>query len=160
VSGIAIETAPRVATDGRLIHRPLERIEIERIASGPARSFAATTPCCSAAGTTAQGTRVWLDAWAGLRYASALQVVESAPDRGVLQPPAVGDVEWFGTVSDGPRNALLRSATVFCARRCAESRSESCSSRQWPRGPIVRFRDESIITWRGAEQEALLVPPL
>jgi len=58
---------------------------------------------------------VLIDAWAGIDRDARLQVVGVGQQTEELQRRAVGDVEWFGTVTDVPRNELLRGATAFCA---------------------------------------------
>ncbi len=62
-----------------------------------------------------KGLEVLLDAWAGVDRDAVLQVVGVGPQTDELRKRGVPNVEWFGTVTDTPRNALLRGATAFCA---------------------------------------------
>ena len=107
-----------------------------------------------------KGLDVLLDAWAGIDRDARLQVVGVGPQTDELKRRAVGDVEWFGTVTDAPRNALLRGATVFCAPSLrGESFGVVLLEAMAAGAPIVASAIEGYQNVARSGPDALLVPP-
>jgi phosphatidyl-myo-inositol alpha-mannosyltransferase len=135
-------------------------IEIDRIASAaPARS---ERPAVLFIGRhePRKGLEVLLDAWAGIDRDARLHVVGVGPQTDELKRRAVGDVEWFGTLTDAPRNALLRGATAFCAPSLrGESFGVVLLEAMAAGAPIVASAIEGYQNVARAGQDALLVPP-
>jgi len=101
-----------------------------------------------------------IDAWAGIDRDARLQVVGVGQQTEELQRRAVGDVEWFGTVTDVPRNELLRGATAFCAPSLrGESFRRGAAGGDGGGAPIVASAIEGYQNVARAGQDALLVPP-
>ena len=118
--------------------------------------------CCSSAATSrARVSTVLLDAWDGHRPRRA-SCRSSASGRRPTSCSAarVGDVEWFGTVTDAPRNELLRGATVFCAPSLrGESFGVVLLEAMAAGTPIVASAIEGYQNVARPGQDALLVPP-
>jgi phosphatidylinositol alpha-mannosyltransferase len=135
-------------------------IEIDRIASTPPAPSPRPTVLFIGRHEPRKGLEVLLDAWAGIDRDAQLQVVGVGPQTAELQRRAVGDVEWFGTVSDASRNALLRGATAFCAPSLrGESFGVVLLEAMAAGTPIVASAIEGYQNVARAGQDALLVPP-
>jgi len=107
-----------------------------------------------------KGLAVLLDAWAEIDRDARLQVVGVGQQSEELQGRAVGDVEWFGPVTDAPRNALLRGATAFCAPSLrGESFGVVLLEAMAAGAPIVASAIEGYENVARPGQDALLVPP-
>jgi len=107
-----------------------------------------------------KGLDVLLDAWEGIDRDARLQIVGVGPQTDELKRRAVGDVEWFGTVTDGPRNALLRGAGVFCAPSLrGESFGVVLLEGMAAGTPVVASAIEGYSNVARSGQDALLVPP-
>jgi phosphatidyl-myo-inositol alpha-mannosyltransferase len=107
-----------------------------------------------------KGLEVLLDAWEGIDRDARLQVVGVGPQTDELQRRAVGDVEWFGTVTDGRRNSLLRGARVFCAPSLrGESFGVVLLEGMAAGAPVVASAIEGYSNVARSGQDALLVPP-
>ena len=107
-----------------------------------------------------KGLEVLLDAWAGIDRDAQLQVVGVGPQTDELQRRDSGDVEWFGTVTDAARNALLRGATAFCAPSLrGESFGVVLLEAMAAGTPIVASAIDGYENVARAGQDALLVPP-
>jgi phosphatidylinositol alpha-mannosyltransferase len=101
-----------------------------------------------------------LDAWAGIDRDARLQVIGVGPQTDELKRTAVGDVEWFGTVTDTPRNELLRGATAFCAPSLrGESFGVVLLEAMAAGAPIVASAIEGYQNVARPGRDALLVPP-
>ena len=135
-------------------------IEIDRIASTPPAPSPRPTVLFIGRHEPRKGLEVLLDAWAGIDRDAQLQVVGVGPQTEELQRRAAGDVEWFGTVSDASRNALLRGATAFCAPSLrGESFGVVLLEAMAAGTPIVASAIEGYQNVARAGQDALLVPP-
>jgi phosphatidylinositol alpha-mannosyltransferase len=135
-------------------------IEIERVAS--AEPAIATKPTVLFIGRhePRKGLAVLLDAWAGIERDARLQIIGVGPQTEDLRRRAVGDIEWLGTVTDTPRNALLRGATAFCAPSLrGESFGVVLLEAMAAGAPIVASAIEGYQNVARADQDALLVPP-
>ena len=111
-------------------------IEVDRIASAVPDADADARPCCSSAATNrARGSRCCSTRGRGIdRDARAVGRRRRAADRRAARAARPATSNGSAPSPTRERNALLRGATVFCARRrCAASRSASCCSRRWPR---------------------------
>ena len=110
-----------------------------------------------------KGLEVLLDAWAGIDRDARLQVVGVGPQTDELKARAAnggGDVEWFGTVTDAPRNALLRGATVFSTPSFrGESFGVVLLEAMAASAPIVASGIEGYRNVARSGRDALLVPP-
>jgi phosphatidyl-myo-inositol alpha-mannosyltransferase len=112
-----------------------------------------------------KGLAVLLDAWAGIDRDARLQVVGVGPQTDELKARAAsgaigGDVEWFGSVTDTPRNALLRGASVFCAPSLrGESFGVVLLEAMAAGAPIVASAIEGYRNVARPGRDALLVPP-
>jgi phosphatidylinositol alpha-mannosyltransferase len=106
-----------------------------------------------------KGLEVLLEAWAGIDRDARLQVIGVGPQTEELKRRAVGDVEWFGTVTDAPRNELLRGATAFCAPSLrGESFGVVLLEAMAAGTPIVASAIEGYRNVARPDQDALLVP--
>jgi phosphatidylinositol alpha-mannosyltransferase len=135
-------------------------IEIERVAS--AEPAIATKPTVLFIGRhePRKGLAVLLDAWAGIERDARLQIIGVGPQTDDLRRHAVGDIEWLGTVTDTPRNALLRGATAFCAPSLrGESFGGVLLEAMAAGAPIVASAIEGYQNVARGDQDALLVPP-
>ncbi len=107
-----------------------------------------------------KGLEVLLDAWAGIDRDARLQIIGVGPQTDELKRKARGDVEWFGTVTDSPRNALLRGATVFCAPSLrGESFGVVLLEAMAAGAAIVASGIEGYQNVARRDRDALLVPP-
>jgi phosphatidylinositol alpha-mannosyltransferase len=107
-----------------------------------------------------KGLEVLLDAWEGIDRNARLQIVGVGPQTDELKRRAVGDVEWFGTVTDAPRNSLLRGASVFCAPSLrGESFGVVLLEGMAAGVPVVASAIEGYSNVARSGQDALLVPP-
>ncbi len=89
-----------------------------------------------------------------------LQIIGVGPQTEELRRRAVGDVEWFGTVTDAPRNSLLRGATAFCAPSLrGESFGVVLLEAMAAGVPIVASAIEGYQNVARSGQDAVLVPP-
>ena len=135
-------------------------IEIERIASAAPAPSPRPTVLFIGRHEPRKGLEVLLDAWAGIDRDARLQIVGVGPQTEELRRRAVGDVEWFGTVTDAPRNELLRGATAFCAPSLrGESFGVVLLEAMAAGAPIVASAIEGYQNVARAGQDALLVPP-
>jgi phosphatidylinositol alpha-mannosyltransferase len=135
-------------------------IEIDRIAAAtPARSPRPTVLFIGRH-EPRKGLEVLLEAWAGIDRDARLQIVGVGPQSEALRRRASGDVEWFGTVTDAPRNELLRGATAFCAPSLrGESFGVVLLEAMAAGAPIVASAIEGYRNVARAGQDAVLVPP-
>ena len=107
-----------------------------------------------------KGLAVLLDAWDGIDRDADLWVVGTGPQTEELQARRPKQVEWFGTVSDERRNALLRGASVFCAPALGgESFGVVLLEAMAARTPVVASAIEGYANVATADLDALLVPP-
>jgi phosphatidylinositol alpha-mannosyltransferase len=107
-----------------------------------------------------KGLEVLLDAWDGIDRDARLQIVGVGPQSEELQRRAVGDVEWCGSITDAPRNALLRGARVFCAPSLrGESFGVVLLEAMAAGAPIVASAIEGYQNVARSGRDALLVPP-
>jgi len=135
-------------------------IEIERIASAAPARAPRPTVLFIGRHEPRKGLEVLLDAWAGIDRDARLQVVGVGPQTDELKRRASGDVEWFGSVTDAPRDALLRGATAFCAPSLrGESFGVVLLEAMAAGTPIVASAIEGYQNVARAGQDALLVPP-
>jgi phosphatidylinositol alpha-mannosyltransferase len=135
-------------------------IEIDRIASAPPAVAPKPTVLFIGRHEPRKGLAVLLDAWAGIDRDARLQVVGVGPQTEELRRRASGDVEWFGTVTDAPRNSLLRGATAFCAPSLrGESFGVVLLEAMAAGAPLVASAIEGYQNVARADQDALLVPP-
>jgi phosphatidylinositol alpha-mannosyltransferase len=135
-------------------------IEIDRIASTAPTPSPRPSVLFIGRHEPRKGLEVLLDAWAGIDRDAQLQVVGVGPQTDELQRRAVGDVEWFGTVTDAVRNALLRGATAFCAPSLrGESFGVVLLEAMAAGTPIVASAIDGYENVARAAHEALLVPP-
>jgi phosphatidyl-myo-inositol alpha-mannosyltransferase len=135
-------------------------IEIEPIASAAPAPSTRPTVVFIGRHEPRKGLAVLLDAWAGIDRDARLQVVGVGQQSEELQSRAVGDVEWFGPVTDAPRNALLRGATAFCAPSLrGESFGVVLLEAMAAGTPIVASAIEGYENVARPGQDALLVPP-
>jgi phosphatidylinositol alpha-mannosyltransferase len=135
-------------------------IEIDRIASTAPTPSPRPSVLFIGRHEPRKGLEVLLDAWAGIDRDAQLQVVGVGPQTDELQRRAVGDVEWFGTVTDAVRNALLRGATAFCAPSLrGESFGVVLLEAMAAGTPIVASAIDGYENVARAGQDALLVPP-
>ncbi len=135
-------------------------IEIDRIASTAPSPSPRPSVLFIGRHEPRKGLEVLLDAWAGIDRDAQLQVVGVGPQTDELQRRAVGDVKWFGTVTDAVRNALLRGATAFCAPSLrGESFGVVLLEAMAAGTPIVASAIEGYENVARAGQDALLVPP-
>jgi phosphatidyl-myo-inositol alpha-mannosyltransferase len=135
-------------------------IEIDRIASTAPTPSPRPSVLFIGRHEPRKGLEVLLDAWAGIDRDAQLQVVGVGPQTDELQRRASGDVEWFGTVTDAARNALLRGATAFCAPSLrGESFGVVLLEAMAAGTPIVASAIDGYENVARAGQDALLVPP-
>jgi phosphatidylinositol alpha-mannosyltransferase len=135
-------------------------IEIDRIASTAPTPSPRPSVLFIGRHEPRKGLEVLLDAWAGVDRDAQLQVVGVGPQTDELQRRAVGDVEWFGTVTDAVRNALLRGATAFCAPSLrGESFGVVLLEAMAAGTPIVASAIDGYENVARAGLDALLVPP-
>lgn len=135
-------------------------IEIERIASAAPAPSPRPTVLFIGRHEPRKGLKVLLDAWAGIDRDARLQIVGVGPQTEELQRRDVAGVEWFGTVTDTPRNELLRGATAFCAPSLrGESFGVVLLEAMAAGAPIVASAIEGYQNVARAGQDALLVPP-
>jgi phosphatidylinositol alpha-mannosyltransferase len=135
-------------------------IEIERITSATPAQSPRPTVLFIGRHEPRKGLEVLLDAWAGIDRDARLQVVGVGPQTDELRRRAVAGVEWFGTVTDTPRNELLRGATAFCAPSVrGESFGVVLLEAMAAGAPIVASAIEGYQNVARAGQDALLVPP-
>ena len=135
-------------------------IEIDRIASTAPTPSARPGVLFIGRHEPRKGLEVLLDAWAGINRDAQLQVVGVGPQTDELQRRASGDVDWFGTVTDAARNALLRGATAFCAPSLrGESFGVVLLEAMAAGTPIVASAIDGYENVARAGQDALLVPP-
>jgi phosphatidyl-myo-inositol alpha-mannosyltransferase len=135
-------------------------IEIERIASAAPAPSPRPTVLFIGRHEPRKGLEVLLDAWAGIDRDARLQIVGVGPQTEELQRRDVAGVEWFGTVTDTPRNELLRGATAFCAPSLrGESFGVVLLEAMAAGAPIVASAIEGYQNVARAGQDALLVPP-
>jgi len=138
-------------------------VEIEPIASAVPAPSSKPTVLFIGRHEPRKGLEVLLDAWAGIDREARLQVVGVGPQTDELKARAAkgaGDVEWFGTVTDAPRNALLRGATVFCAPSLrGESFGVVLLEAMAAGAPIVASGIEGYRNVARSGRDALLVPP-
>jgi phosphatidyl-myo-inositol alpha-mannosyltransferase len=135
-------------------------IEIDRIASAQPAPSPRPTVLFIGRHEPRKGLAVLLDAWVGLDRDARLRVVGAGPQTDELRSRAVGDVEWLGTVTDTPRNELLRGATAFCAPSLrGESFGVVLLEAMAAGAPLVASAIEGYQNVARAGQDALLVPP-
>ncbi|MDQ1435763.1 MAG: phosphatidyl-myo-inositol alpha-mannosyltransferase [Actinomycetota bacterium] len=135
-------------------------IEIERVASATPAPAPRPTVLFIGRHEPRKGLEVLIDAWAGIERDARLQVVGVGQQTEELQRRAVGDVEWFGTVTDVPRNELLRGATAFCAPSLrGESFGVVLLEAMAAGAPIVASAIEGYQNVARPGKDALLVPP-
>jgi phosphatidyl-myo-inositol alpha-mannosyltransferase len=135
-------------------------IEIEPIASAAPAPSPRPTVVFIGRHEPRKGLAVLLDAWAGIDRDARLQIVGVGQQSEELRSRAVGDVEWFGPVTDAPRNALLRGATAFCAPSLrGESFGVVLLEAMAAGAPIVASAIEGYENVARPGQDALLVPP-
>lgn len=135
-------------------------VEIEPIASAVPAPSTRPTVVFIGRHEPRKGLAVLLDAWAGIDRDARLQVVGVGQQSEELQSRAVGDVEWFGPITDAPRNALLRGATAFCAPSLrGESFGVVLLEAMAAGTPIVASAIEGYENVARPGQDALLVPP-
>jgi phosphatidylinositol alpha-mannosyltransferase len=135
-------------------------IEIERVASATPATAPRPTVLFIGRHEPRKGLEVLIDAWAGIDRDARLQIVGVGQQTEELQRRAVGDVEWFGTVTDVPRNELLRGATAFCAPSLrGESFGVVLLEAMAAGAPIVASAIEGYQNVARAGKDALLVPP-
>jgi phosphatidylinositol alpha-mannosyltransferase len=135
-------------------------IEIDRVASAVPATASKPTVLFIGRHEPRKGLAVLLDAWDGIERDARLQVVGVGPETEQLKRRAVGDVEWFGTVGDAPRNSLLRGATAFCAPSLrGESFGVVLLEAMAAGAPIVASAIDGYQNVARAGQDALLVPP-
>jgi phosphatidylinositol alpha-mannosyltransferase len=135
-------------------------IEIERIASAAPASSPRPTVLFIGRHEPRKGLEVLLDAWAGIDRDAQLQIVGVGPQTEELRRRDVAGVEWFGTVTDTPRNELLRGATAFCAPSLrGESFGVVLLEAMAAGAPIVASAIEGYQNVARSGQDALLVPP-
>ncbi len=159
VSESARETAEGNWT-GAQYHVLWNGIEIERIASTEPAPAPLPTVVFIGRHEPRKGLEVLLDAWTGIDRDARLQVVGVGPQTEELRRTATGDVEWFGTVTDATRNALLRGATVFCAPSLrGESFGVVLLEAMAAGSAIVASAIEGYQNVARPDQDALLVPP-
>src|SRR5665213_3613871 len=159
VSELARETAEGTWT-GAEYHVLWNGIEIEPIAAAEAATAPVPSVLFIGRHEPRKGLEVLLDAWAGIERDARLQIIGVGPQTEELRRRSTGDVEWFGTVTDGPRNALLRGATVFCAPSLrGESFGVVLLEAMAAGAPIVASAIEGYQNVARAGQDALLVPP-
>jgi len=159
VSELARETAEG-NWPGAEYHVLWNGIEIEPIAAAEPATAPVPTVLFIGRHEPRKGLEVLLDAWAGIERDARLQIIGVGPQTEELRRRSTGDVEWFGTVTDGPRNALLRGATVFCAPSLrGESFGVVLLEAMAAGAPIVASAIEGYQNVARAGQDALLVPP-
>jgi len=135
-------------------------IEIDRIATAAPAQSAQPTVLFIGRHEPRKGLEVLLDAWAGIDRDARLQIIGVGQQTDELKRRAVGNVEWFGTVTDGPRDELLRGATAFCAPSLrGESFGVVLLEAMAAGTPIVASAIEGYQNVARAGQDALLVPP-
>jgi len=135
-------------------------IEIERVASATPAPSPKPTVLFIGRHEPRKGLDVLLEAWSGLDRDARLQIVGVGPQTDELKRLAVGDVEWFGTVTDTPRNELLRGATAFCAPSLrGESFGVVLLEAMAAGAPIVASEIEGYQNVARRGEDALLVPP-
>jgi phosphatidylinositol alpha-mannosyltransferase len=135
-------------------------IEIERVASATPAAAPRPTVLFIGRHEPRKGLEVLIDAWAGIDRDARLQVVGVGQQTAELQRRAVGDVEWFGTVTDVPRNELLRGATAFCAPSLrGESFGVVLLEAMAAGAPIVASAIEGYQNVARPGKDALFVPP-
>ena len=135
-------------------------IEVERFACAEPVPTTGPTICFIGRHEPRKGLEVLLEAWTGIDRDATLQVVGVGPQTDELQRRAVPGVEWFGTVTDNPRNSLLRGATAFCAPSLrGESFGVVLLEAMAAGAPIVASAIEGYQNVARTGQDALLVPP-
>jgi phosphatidylinositol alpha-mannosyltransferase len=135
-------------------------IEIESVASATPASAPRPTVLFIGRHEPRKGLEVLIDAWASIDRDARLQIVGVGQQTEELQRRAVGDVEWFGTVTDVPRNELLRGATAFCAPSLrGESFGVVLLEAMAAGAPIVASAIEGYQNVARPGKDALLVPP-
>jgi phosphatidylinositol alpha-mannosyltransferase len=135
-------------------------IEIDRITAATPAPSPRPTVLFIGRHEPRKGLDVLLDAWAGIERDAQLQVVGVGPQTDELQRRAVRNVEWFGTVSEVPRNELLRGATAFCAPSLrGESFGVVLLEAMAAGASIVASAIDGYQNVARAGQDALLVPP-
>jgi phosphatidylinositol alpha-mannosyltransferase len=135
-------------------------IEIERVASATPASAPRPTVLFIGRHEPRKGLEVLIEAWAGIDRDARLQIVGVGQQTEELQHRAVGDVEWFGTVTDAPRNELLRGATAFCAPSLrGESFGVVLLEAMAAGAPIVASAIEGYQNVARPGKDALFVPP-
>jgi phosphatidylinositol alpha-mannosyltransferase len=135
-------------------------IEIERIAAATPAPSTRPTVLFIGRHEPRKGLEVLLDAWSGIDRDAQLQVVGVGPQTEELKARTGGDVTWFGTVTDVPRNELLRGATAFCAPSLrGESFGVVLLEAMAAGAPIVASQIDGYQNVARAGQDALLVPP-
>jgi len=135
-------------------------IEIERIASAEPAPSPKPTVLFIGRHEPRKGLAVLLDAWAGIDRDARLRIVGTGPQTDELRRRAVGDIEWLGTVTDAPRNALLRGATAFCAPSLrGESFGVVLLEAMAAGAPLVASAIDGYQNVARAGKDALLVPP-
>jgi phosphatidylinositol alpha-mannosyltransferase len=135
-------------------------IEIERVAAAEPAIAPKPTVLFIGRHEPRKGLAVLLDAWAGIERDARLQIIGVGPQTDDLRRRAVGDIEWLGTVTDTPRNALLRGATAFCAPSLrGESFGVVLLEAMAAGAPIVASAIEGYQNVARGDQDALLVPP-
>jgi phosphatidyl-myo-inositol alpha-mannosyltransferase len=135
-------------------------IEIERVAAATPAVADRPTVLFIGRHEPRKGLDVLLDAWAGIDRDARLWVVGVGPQTEALKRRATGDVEWFGTVTEIPRNELLRGATAFCAPSLrGESFGVVLLEAMAAGAPIVASGIDGYQNVARADEDALLVPP-
>ncbi len=161
---VAVSESARETAEGNWPGAPYHvlwnGIEIERIASTDPAPAPRPTVVFIGRHEPRKGLEVLLDAWAGIDRDARLQVVGVGPQTDELRRKATGDVEWFGTVTDGTRNELLRGATVFCAPSLrGESFGVVLLEAMAAGASIAASAIEGYQNVARPDQDALLVPP-
>ena len=135
-------------------------IEIDRIASAVPTPSDRPAVLFLGRHEPRKGLEVLLDAWKGIDRDAVLWVLGTGGQTEELRARRVPDVEWFGSVSDGERNARLRGATVFCAPSIGgESFGIVLLEAMAASTPIVASAIEGYQNVARADHDALLVPP-
>jgi phosphatidylinositol alpha-mannosyltransferase len=161
---VAVSESARETAEGNWTGAPYivlwNGIEIERVASATPAPSRRAAVLFIGRHEPRKGLEVLLDAWAGIERDACLWVVGVGPHTEELKRRAVGDVEWLGTVSETPRNELLRGATAFCAPSLhGESFGVVLLEAMAGGAPIVASGIDGYQNVARADQDALLVPP-